>query len=51
MQSRSFFKRQLAAILLMLDEEEKNTSLGDKEACVGSELFQNQKFRMRILDF
>jgi hypothetical protein len=31
MQPHSFSKRQLAAIALMLDEEEKNASLGDKK--------------------
>jgi hypothetical protein len=31
MQAPSFPKRQLAAIALMLDEEEKNASLSDKE--------------------
>jgi hypothetical protein len=30
-QPHSFSKRQLAAIALMLDEEEKNASLGDKK--------------------
>jgi hypothetical protein len=31
MQPHSFCKRQLAAIALMLDEEEKNSSLSDKK--------------------
>jgi hypothetical protein len=31
MQSHSFSKRQLAAIALMLDEEEKNVALSDKK--------------------
>jgi len=31
MQPRSFSKRQLAAIALKLDEEEKNASLSDKK--------------------
>jgi len=31
MQPHSFPKRQLAAIALMLDEEERNVSLGDKK--------------------
>jgi len=31
MQPHSFSKRQLAAIALMLDEEEKNVALSDKE--------------------
>jgi hypothetical protein len=30
MQPHSFYKRQLAAITLMLDEEEKNAALKDK---------------------
>jgi hypothetical protein len=34
MQPHSFSKRQLAAIALMLDEEEKNASLGDKKNCM-----------------
>jgi hypothetical protein len=34
MQPRSFYKRQLTSIALMLDEEAKNTALSDKEACV-----------------
>jgi len=31
MQPRSFSKRQLAAIALMLNEEEKNAALSDKK--------------------
>jgi hypothetical protein len=31
MQSHSFSKRQLAAIALMLDEEEKNAALSDEK--------------------
>jgi len=31
MQPHSFYKRQLAAIALMLDEEEKNAALSDKK--------------------
>jgi hypothetical protein len=31
MQPHSFSKRQLAAIALMLDEEEKNAALSDKK--------------------
>jgi hypothetical protein len=31
MQPHSFYKRQLAAIALTLDEEEKNASLSDKK--------------------
>jgi hypothetical protein len=31
MQPHSFSKRQLAAIALMLDDEEKNAALSDKE--------------------
>jgi len=31
MQPHSFSKRQLTAIALMLDEEEKNAGLSDKE--------------------
>ena len=31
MQSHSFSRRQLAAIALMLDEEEKNVALSDKK--------------------
>jgi hypothetical protein len=34
MQPHLFSKRQLAAIALMLDEEEKNASLSDKKRCV-----------------
>jgi hypothetical protein len=34
MQPHSFSKRPLAAILLMLDEEEKNASLSDKKMCM-----------------
>jgi hypothetical protein len=41
MQPPSFSKRQLAAIALMLDGEEKNASLSD----VGSQVFQKQKIR------
>jgi hypothetical protein len=34
----------------MLDEEEKNASVSDKkEAYVGSQVFQKQKIRKRIL--
>jgi hypothetical protein len=50
MQPHSFSKRQLAAMALMLDEEEKNSSLNEKEAYVGSQVFQKQKIRRRIRD-
>jgi hypothetical protein len=44
MQSHSFSKRQLAAITLMLDEEEKNAALSDKKKrmCV-HKCFRNRK--------
>jgi hypothetical protein len=35
MQPHSFSKRQLAAIALMLDNEEKNASLSDKRSVCG----------------
>jgi hypothetical protein len=45
-QPHSFSKRQLAAIALMLDEEEKNASLSDKKKHMwGSQVFQKQKIR------
>jgi hypothetical protein len=34
MQPHSFSKRQLAAIALMLVEEEKNAALSDKKKCM-----------------
>jgi hypothetical protein len=34
MQPHSFSKRQLAAIALMLDDEEKNAALSDKKKCM-----------------
>jgi hypothetical protein len=44
MQPHSFYKRQLVAIALMLDEEEKNASVNDKkEAYMGSQVFEKQK--------
>jgi hypothetical protein len=52
MQPHPFSKRQLAAKALLLDEEEKkNTSLSDKKKRMwGSQVFQKQKIRRRILD-
>ena len=47
MQRRSFSKRQLAAIALMLDEEEKNAALSDKKKRIR---VQTQKIRRRLLD-
>jgi hypothetical protein len=44
MQPHSFSKRQLAAIALMLDEEEKNASLSDKKKRTWvHECFRNKK--------
>jgi hypothetical protein len=43
MQSHSFSKRQLAAIALMVDEEEKNASLGDKKKRIWVKCFRNRK--------
>jgi len=44
MQLHSFSKRQLAAIALMLDEEEKNAALSDKKKCMWvHKCFRNRK--------
>jgi hypothetical protein len=51
MQPHSFSKGQLAAIALMFDEEEKNAALSDKKTRMwGSQVFQKQEIRRRILD-
>jgi hypothetical protein len=46
MQPHSFYKRQLAAITLLLDEKEKNASLSDKKKC----LWVHKCFRNRKLE-
>jgi hypothetical protein len=44
MQPHSFSKRQLAAITLMLGEEEKNAALSDKKKCMWvHKCFSNRK--------
>jgi hypothetical protein len=47
MQPHSFSKRQLAAIALTLDEEEKSAARSDKKKrmWVGSQVFQKQNIR------
>jgi hypothetical protein len=40
----SFSKRQLAAITLMLDEEEKNAVLSDKKTYAGSQVQEYGQF-------
>jgi hypothetical protein len=50
MRPHSFSKRQLAAIDLILDEEDKNVAQSNKkEAYVGSQVLQKQKNRRRVL--
>ena len=49
MQPHSFSKRQLAATALMLDEEEKNAALSDKNKRMGvHKCFRNRKSEDRM---